>query len=378
MRTIVLVSTSYPDTEPGADAAGSFVEDFAVELSRRVRVIVVAASRHDTVEDTGALSVRRFAVPRLPLSLLKPANPLQWPAIMQTLRSGRSALDAVLEQETVDHVLALWVLPSGWWAATTATSRGIAFSTWALGSDIWSLSKLPLIRRKISAVLRNARCRFADGLELCAEVEALSGLSCTFLPSSRRLELGRQAPVASQRPYKLAFLGRWHPNKGVDLLMQALGKLEDGDWENIEEVRIFGGGPLENRVHASGETLAAAGRPVTLGGFLDRRAAAELIAWADYQIVPSRRESIPVIYSDAVQLGTPVIATPVGDLPELIGRYDSGLVATSVDVDAITTVLREALGQDASRYCTNLARAAEQFDLADAAGRLLDQLDLSD
>ena len=71
MHHIALVTTSYPDGTPGTEAAGSFVADFAEELSRRVRVSVVAAGTEDQVSQEGNLCIRRFAVPRLPLSLLK-------------------------------------------------------------------------------------------------------------------------------------------------------------------------------------------------------------------------------------------------------------------------------------------------------------------
>ena len=378
MTTIVLITTSYPDNVPGADAAGSFVEDFAIALSEKVRVVVVAASHESSLEERNQLTVHRFAVPSLPLSLLNPVNPFKWPAIFRTLRAGRHALDAMLESESVDHVIALWVLPSGWWALKAATARNIGFSTWALGSDIWTLSKVPLVRRIVIGVLRSAKFRFADGLELSAEVESLSGLPCSFLPSSRQLQVKRPVAVASQPPYKLAFLGRWHPNKGIDLLMEALAKMGDDDWAKIEEVRIFGGGPLENEVRANGQALVAAGRPVTIGGFLDRSAAAELICWADYQVIPSRLESVPVIYSDAMQCGTPVISTPVGDLPTLIGRHGSGLLAAAAEAPAIAASIREALDATASDYRTNLDAAAEEFDLSKATGRLLDLLELRD
>ena len=36
MRHIALITTSYPEGVAGAEAAGSFVEDFATELSRHV------------------------------------------------------------------------------------------------------------------------------------------------------------------------------------------------------------------------------------------------------------------------------------------------------------------------------------------------------
>lgn len=372
MPGIALITTSYPDDAPGTEAAGSFVEDFAMELSNSVAVTVLAASREDSVTKTTDLTVRRFAVPRLPLSSLKPQKPTDWPAVMATLQAGRKELIRLIEDNRPDHILALWSLPSGWWAESAG--QGVPFSTWALGSDIWSLGRIPLIRRKLRSVLRNAQHRFADGLGLCADVETLCGKTCTFLPSTRRLPAARNSPVAENPPYKLAFLGRWHPNKGTDMLMQALEALDGDDWGRIEEVRIFGGGPLAARIHAMAESLANAARPVSVGGYLDKSEAAELIAWADYVLLPSRIESIPVIFSDAMQLGTPVVAAPVGDLPRLHDRYNFGVMAGAASKTAYADAIRQALRQDATGFGAGIERARLDFDLATIAAQFLDKI----
>ena len=377
MAGIALITTSYPDEVPGAEAAGSFVEDFAIELSKSTAVTVLAASLEASVSNSDNLTVRRFAVPRLPLSLLKPYKPSDWPAVFATLRAGRNALSNLIDDEPPDHVLALWALPSGWWAASVARQRNIPFSTWALGSDIWSLGRIPVIRQILARVLRQAHRRYADGLQLCAEVEKLCGKTCDFLPSSRRLTAVRQTKVSSSPPYKLAFLGRWHPNKGADLLMQSLELLANEEWEQISELRFSGGGPLDAEIRDAALRLQAAGRPVSLGGYLDKDDAAALIAWADFLLLPSRIESIPVIFSDAVQIGTPIVSTPVGDLPRLFDRYRAGILAREASPSGYADAIREALSGNAAGYCANLQSAANDFDIMRATERLLDDVERS-
>jgi len=375
MQSIALLTTSYPDDTPGAEAAGSFVAEFAKELSARVRVVVVAAGLSDSITTEQDLTVKRFAVPRLPLSLLSASNPRDWGAIASTLRAGKRALAEAVETERIDHIFALWVLPSGWWARSVGARRNIAYSTWALGSDIWSLGRVPFVRQMLSRVLRDASFRYADGLQLCSDVEAIGGSPCAFLPSSRKLDLVRNEGVAEKPPYKLAFLGRWHPNKGADLLMQALGLLGDDDWARINELRYFGGGPLDTEIRAAADKLHRADRPVTIGGYLDKHAAAELISWADYLLLPSRVESVPVVFSDAMQLGTPVISTPVGDLPHLIDNYGAGVLARDASAKAYCEAIREGLGGNASRYCGRLRAAARDFDLGRTTERLLHDIE---
>lgn len=371
MPHVALVTTSYPDGSPGSEAAGSFVADFAAELAGRVRVTVLAASRAESTTTKGELTVRRFAVPRLPLSLLRPANPAHWPAIVASLRAGQAALAELAARDRPDHVFALWALPSGYWALRTARRHGVPYSVWALGSDIWSLARIPLVRGVLRRVLAGAQACYADGLLLAADVEAAGAGSCAFLPSSRRLPAPARTAERGAPPYRLAFLGRWHANKGVDLLLDALAALDDADWARIREVRLFGGGPLDAAVRRVAGTLVAAGRPLTVGGYLDRQAAADLIGWADYLLLPSRIESIPVIFSDAVQLGTPLVATPVGDLPGLFREEAVGLLAADVSVIAYAEALRSALAAEPGSFAGGLGRMRERFDLGRAAERFL-------
>jgi glycosyltransferase involved in cell wall biosynthesis len=363
MPRVAIITTSYPDGQPGNEAAGSFVEDFAIELSKSLHVSVIAAASENSVSGDTDLTIRRFSVPRLPLSLLKPHLPWQWPALFETLRAGRNALRTCIREDKPDHVFALWVLPSGWWAEIEAGRRGIPYSTWALGSDIWSLGRLPGVRQVLKRVLDSAHQRYADGLELCRDVERFGNKPCAFLPSTRRLAVPATRTVSDSPPYKLAFLGRWHRNKGCDLLMSALQSLNDKDWGRIEEVRVYGGGPLANEMYAAEKVLCNAGRPVKIGGYLDKNAAASLIGWADYLLLPTRIESIPVIFSDAMQLGTPVVATPVGDLPSLYERFEYGVLAEAASESAFRDAIQRALRIDAANFHSGIRRAGREFDL---------------
>lgn len=376
MPHIALLTTSYPDQQPGSEAAGSFVEDFAHALSEHVQVTVIAASTADSIVTDGRIVVRRFSVPRLPLSLLNPLKPTNWVAILKSLNAGRRALEHLATEDRPDHVLALWALPSGYWAHRVAKAQGLPYSVWALGSDIWTLGKVPVVRSILRKVLRAADRRYADGLQLASDVEKLSGLDCSFMPSTRRLPtLGRDVHVTGA-PYKLAFLGRWHANKGIDLLLDALGLLTDDDWNRIAELRVCGGGPLHDRVHAAARRLVEQGRPVVVGGYLDKAAAAKLIAWGDFLLLPSRVESIPVIFSDAMQLGTPIIATPVGDLPRLFEQHAVGVLARQATASDFAVAMRTALRGDVGTYNESIERAGRDFDLASIARGFFSDLDL--
>jgi glycosyltransferase involved in cell wall biosynthesis len=376
MYHVVIVTTSFPDLDfqPGGDLAGAFSADFASHLAEHVKVTVIAPSGRNLTEKMGQVTIRRFAVPSLPLSLLKPFNPGHWPKIIQTLKAGRDALHQVAAESTVDHIFALWALPSGYWARSVMRQQGIPYSIWSLGSDVWVLGRVPVVRGVLRRVLTDAAVRFADGFVLKQDIEDICGKECRFLPSSRKLPDTGPKQQATQPPYKLAFLGRWHIHKGVDLLLDSLKLLSENDWTRIKKIRICGGGPMEDLVKSAVSRLKAAGRPVILGGYLNRQEAADLYHWADYLVLPSRIESIPVIFSDCMQGRLPLISTPIGDLPRLMQEYQVGILADAVTPQALAQAIGRSLSEAPAHFTAGIELAQEQFDVSHAVQYYLRQI----
>lgn len=361
---ILLITTSYPENNEGAAAAGVFVADFARSLLNLGHSpAVIAPGVDSTARIENGIRVFRFSAPRLPLSLLRPLRPRDWPAIVRTLHSGQKTVSMVCENECFDHILALWALPSGDWALHQSRRSNTPYSVWALGSDIWSLKNLPVVRQRLNQVLRSAHHVFADGHQLCMDTEYLSGRSCHFLPSARRLGPLTPKALKTQAPYRFAYLGRWHPNKGIDVLLHSLEQLREDDWRHIEAIRIAGGGPLSPLVQTISSRLQHQGRPVFVEGFLNQKQATDLLLWADYLIIPSRVESIPVVFSDAMQTNCPVIATPVGDFPQIFSDYPPGILCESPNPHAMASAIRHALRRTPHEFMSALQYWAGKFDI---------------
>lgn len=371
MKHIVLITTSFPRTVAGSESAGSFVEDFSAALATHCRLTVIAPGFADAPEPGAGYTIQRYVSPERPLSQLK----LWWPPdalrILSVMRHAGAVTAKVVRSDRPDFVFALWALPSGYWAHAATRGTGIPFAIWCLGSDIWSLGRIPIIRSLLRATLRRARRVFADGYLLGAQVDAIAGVNCQFLPSSRKLPLSSRNLPRPSAPYRLLFIGRWHPNKGTDLLVEALKLLDAADWALIQDVRIYGGGPLEDVVRQAVAALSQAGRPVQAFGYIDKHAAAQALQESDWLLIPSRIESVPVVFSDAMQAQRPVISMPVGDLPKLVGELQVGLCAASVDAAGFAAALRSALRQSTLGYCARLEEAAALFDVDASVARLL-------
>lgn len=343
--TLLIVTTSFPQRGDGSEAAGAFVADFALAMAEHMPVRVVGPGTRQIREEWGGLPVWRFSAGSRPLSLLSPARPWHWLPIGLTLASMRRQTFAAASDGGASHALALWTLPSGWAARNLLRSQGVPYSIWALGSDIWSLGRIPPLRGLMRSVCREARNTYADGEGLAKDAEALTGRRFDFMASCRKLDGQRRLPIATKPPYRLLFLGRWHPNKGIDLLFDALDSLDSDDWTRISEVHIAGGGPLDSLVKQRVSQLQSQNRPLRLSGFLDRQQASAALAVADRLLLPSRIESIPVIFSDAIAFGIPVVSMPVGDLPELLAQ-GGGWVAESVDGASFASAMRASTAQN--------------------------------
>ncbi len=363
---IIIISTSFPIQDNGSEAAGSFVKDFTLTLleqGHQVAVVAPITEKTSVDPDKSGIQYFWFSVPRLPLSLLSPKKPQDWLPVYKTLKQGKKAIDEAVTSFMPDHIFALWALPSGHWARYAKKRYDVPYSIWALGSDIWSLGKVPLVKNYLKQVLCGAHHCFADGYRLAEDVTKISGKPCEFLPSTRQLPICGLPLTQTQPPYRLCFLGRWHPNKGIDLLLEALHLLEDEDWENIQEVRIAGGGPLEIYVKEQVTKLQKKGRAITLMGFQDKLDAAKLLVWTDFVIIPSRIESIPVVFSDAMQAMRPVIAMPVGDLSLLMGKYICGVLVDDVSAQLLSAAISKVIKVQANSYDKEISSAKKAFEL---------------
>ncbi len=376
MNNLVILTTSFPRSKPGSEAAGSFVVDLCESLSKLCRVAIVAPGAESVIERHDRFVVYRYKAPDKPLSEMRLYNPRGIVDILKTLKAGADATRLAADDLNPSAYVALWALPCGFWARTAAQRTGVPFIVWCLGSDIWLLGKIPVVKGLLKRILRSADHVCADGHQLAREVEALMGSRCSFLPTSRNLDSHQVFSARSSAPFRFVFIGRWHPNKGIDLMLEAFSDLGPDDWRLIERVDIYGGGALNGVVTAKVDYLKKMQHPVFLHGYLDKHEAIAAIQNSDWVIIPSRIESIPVIFSDAIQCHRPVICTPVGDLPELLQQNEVGICVDDVNPGAIANGIKQALHIDPQHYSEGMERSARSFNLSSTAEYLLELVGL--
>jgi len=112
-------------------------------------------------------------------------------------------------------------------------------------------------------------------------------------------------------------------------------------------------------------------RIITAAGLSDavlmtghRSDAVDIMAAADLVVLPSRSESLSQVAMEAMAVGTPVIASRVGGLPEVVSGGETGLLVEPGDVVGLAAAMESVLlDRDmASRLASaGRRRAAEEF-----------------
>jgi phosphatidyl-myo-inositol dimannoside synthase len=161
-------------------------------------------------------------------------------------------------------------------------------------------------------------------------------------------ESGRQVSVQlgwhTQDIPAVGYLGRFIPEKGLDILMQVLDSI-DRPWRAL----FVGGGPMEGALREWAEKHAPRVRIVT--GVAHDQVPAYLNAM-DMLIAPSQtgkawREQLGRMLLEAFACGVPVVGSDSGEIPAVIGS--AGRVVAEKDFDAWKSTIEELLSSSVVR-----------------------------
>jgi glycosyltransferase involved in cell wall biosynthesis len=160
-------------------------------------------------------------------------------------------------------------------------------------------------------------------------------------PATRsRGEVRAELGVHDRRPLIVA-VGRLHPQKGYDVLLDAAARWRS-ELPRVPLVVIAGDGPLEQQLRAR---ITAEDLPVRLLG--RRTDVADLLAAADLCVLPSMWEARSLTAQEALRSGTALVATRTGGLPELLG--DAAELVPVADAQALAAAVVRVLTDDAHR-----------------------------
>ncbi len=273
-----------------------------------------------------------------------------WQKIKRHFVAGKEHLLDHLKTNQYDHILALWALPSGWFAQQAYLQTGTPYSVWCLGSDINVWAQRPIAGRMVRDALAGARAVYADGDELAEKVKLISGRECRFLPSLRQFNY-KMLPMPREKFF--LYLGRIEKSKGVFDLLRAFAMLKQDIWDY--RLLYIGEGSASQKLQQEVEKLKMRGKVHLLG----RAPVEEVINYlqrAKALVIPTHSDSIPLVFGEALQTATPMVVTNVGDLGTLVRDNKLGFVVQKKSVRALNDALvRSMVG------CQDITVAAQRL-----------------
>jgi teichuronic acid biosynthesis glycosyltransferase TuaC len=256
-------------------------------------------------------------------------------------------LHAPLREFAPDVVLSYWLYPDAFGAMHAARRAGLPLVVGARGSD---LRVRDAVSRRLTRPVLHAAGRILVVSEDLGRVAARdydadpariraipNGCDARiFHPRDRndaRAALGIDADAEL-----VVYVGRLVPEKGLRELLDAMATL--APQRPKLQLALVGEGPM--RAELDAKVAADPALRVHLPGAQGPHEVACWMAASDLVTLPSYSEGHPNVLVEALACGRPVVATPVGGIPEVVDA-DCGLLVAARDPVALAAGLRNAL-----------------------------------
>jgi glycosyltransferase involved in cell wall biosynthesis len=342
---ICIITSSFP-SRPDDIVQAPFLVNFIEGLKKRGHQVFVftqdrKGEKEEFLED---VKVKWFhwIKSKKPLVQLNPVYPLDFFRILSLFHNGKKALLPFLKQNKINVCLALWVLPSGYFANYAYRQAAVPYSVWALGSDIYQYGRNPILFPMMRRIIQEARGVFADGFDLSRRVEERFGKKCFFLATTRNIEKTEQGKPEklkkSRTPYRFLFVGRIEKVKGIDLLLRSMEYLKE---EGLDvQLTVVGGGRMEAWARDFVNRKGLSER-IRLVEHVSDEVLGLLYESSDCVVIPSRSESIPLVFSEALKFNKELIVTDVGDMGMLGRQYGVAWVVPPEDPLALKEIMEK-------------------------------------
>lgn len=354
----ILIALLPPDHLGGAELQADRLARELAARGHHVHIYCRAQAGRPRHEERAGVHIHRRPV--LPVPGLRPLVEL-WLGVGQVRRHRPQIL------------LCFITMNAGLIGALAGAWCRIPFVVWQR-SEGESLVRVGRIERAL-ALRVNARAR-ALWLQAQAFVRTLEreysrlGRSRDWPQVQSRIRvLGNGVDVPAARtdappPWRVLFVGRLDPLKDLPTLIAAARLVPEC------EVWIAGSGSLRAALEEQ-----ARGTHIRFLGEQPHARIPELLAAARALVLCSVQEGLPNVVLEALAHGRPVIATPVGAIPELIRDGVHGRLVPVGDVERLAAALREVCDDGVWRAWAGQARnAVARFDWPRLVQQVEDEL----
>jgi len=274
-------------------------------------------------------------------------------------RSTLSTASRIRSEFPFDIIDAHYIYPDAYAATRIGEVLGVPVVSSARGSDINLIGTIPSLRPLVQATLARSRELIAVSSALRNAMVALGSSpdKIHVIPNGVDSVAFRPVPMEAARA-KLGLpagpivvsVGSLVPNKGFDRMIRALHKIGSipGQGASLEPTLvILGEGPEAARLERLAKDLGVGAR-VRFAGSVPHDELAPWYSAADCFCLATEREGWPNSVLEALACGTPVVATAVGGIPEIIRSERVGILV-GVSDDEVAAGIASALSRSWDR-----------------------------
>jgi glycosyltransferase involved in cell wall biosynthesis len=263
-------------------------------------------------------------------------------------------LHAPLRAFAPDVVLSYWLYPDAYGAMRAARRAGLPLVVGARGSD---LRVRDVVSRRLTRPVLHAAQRIlvvSEDLGRVAvrdydadpdRIRAIANGCDARIFHPQPLTDARAALGVEHDAQLVTYVGRLVPEKGLRELLDAVAALAPGAPRLA--LALVGEGPMREEIDQRVAALCAA-HPrlrVHLPGAQGPAEVARWMAASDLITLPSYSEGHPNVLVEALACGRPVVATPVGGIPEVVDAA-CGVLVPARDPAALAQGLTETLARE--------------------------------
>jgi teichuronic acid biosynthesis glycosyltransferase TuaC len=243
-----------------------------------------------------------------------------------------------------------WAYPDGFAGMLLGIVFNVPVVITAHGSDIYLYSKYPGVRRLLRWTMNKANSVVAVSKALKSAIETMCAkcqvevIPCAAVDPLRfqaldKVQCRKELGLPGNKKIVL-FVGNLVRVKGVKHLIEAFGRLTEAGHKDVLLILVGDGSDkaaLQDHVrrHDLEPFVLVAGR----------KTHQEIPLWmnsADLFCLPSLSEGMPNVVIEAMACGTPVIATKVGGVPDIINSDLYGYVVPPADSAALSKAIERA------------------------------------
>jgi glycosyltransferase involved in cell wall biosynthesis len=318
------------------------------------------------------IKARELGTPVIPMSLKHRINPLASFRIWLFCRRNR--VDLIKSYSSKDHWLCLPLFLCGW---PVTRARCI--------TDPLGKKQRAFIYKhgcaKIVADAQVIKNEFIEQYGISPKKIEVIGSAVDlekFSPNRDRMKFRREVGLSAETPI-IVNIGMIRPDKGQFNLVEAarIVRHQRPDAHFVFVGEATGGRSREKWVRKAIDRAGLNGNVLMMGYRWD---IPDILVAANMVVIASRHtEASPIVLREAFASGRPVVATRVGDVPEIIVHGENGLIVQPNDSNALATAILLFLSDEnlAARCAENGFRYAREHFCFDRMMRAKLDVDLA-